>query len=314
MGIRGLSGYLKWKVPGARSTITWSSWTNKKWAIDVSCLLYRARSATLEPITVIASLLFRMRQARITPIFVFDGKPPASKSDVLDQRRGQRDQAQKEISELEHILDVSAMSHMDKAMTEKRIADLTARNPTVTSSDKDLIKQLLYGAGVLFVSASGEADDLLGFLARTGVVQAVVSTDMDMLGRGVPVLIVPETPDTSVLTEIDTEIILDSLGLSYDKFVDACILMGTDYTGSTFVTRPPNIAVNAVRQGNPFKGLDMSLIASATAGLKGDGATLETLLNPVQLAKFQSGPPPRESETLARMATEYGWPPAWILF
>jgi hypothetical protein len=310
MGIRGLSGYLKWKVPGARRSLSWAAWTGSAWAIDVSCILYRARAASLEPITVVASLLYRMRQHNITPIFIFDGKPPASKADVLEQRRGQRDQAQKEISALES-LDISAMSQMDKAMTEKKIADLTARNPTVTGSDKDLIKQLLYGAGVLFVSASGEADDLLGLLARSGMVKAVVSTDMDMLARGVSTLIVPETPDTSVLTEISTSTILSTLGLTYSQFVDSCILMGTDYTGASFRTRPPTEAIAAVKRGESIKGND--LLTSAAASLRGDSASFETLMNPIQLAKFIDGAPEREPETLGKMAAEYGWPASWIL-
>jgi flap endonuclease-1 len=252
-----------------------------------------------------------MRAANITPIVIFDGKPPTTKTEVLDQRRDQRETAQKEIGALEHTLDVSAnMSQMEKALTEKRISTLKSHNPTVSSSDRDLVKQLLYGAGVLFVAASGEADDLLGFLARSNMVHAIVSTDMDMLVRGVPFLIIPETPDTTVLTEIMTDTILCHLGLTYPGFVDACILMGTDYT--TFRTKPPAEAIACVKRGNPFAGLDPAVITGAKAALLGSNS-LETLLNPVQLEKFQGGAPPREPETLARMAVEYGWPVNWGL-
>jgi flap endonuclease-1 len=250
-----------------------------------------------------------MRAANITPIVVFDGKPPVTKTEVLDQRRDQRENAQKEIGALEHILDVSAnMSQMEKALTEKRISTLKSNNPTLSGADRDLVKQLLYGAGVLFVAASGEADDLLGFLARSGTVQAVVSTDMDMLVRGVPFLIIPETPDTTVLTEIMTDTILCHLGLSYDNFVDACVLMGTDYT--TFRTKPPAEAIACVKRGNPFQGLDQAVIAGAKSALLGSNS-VETLLNSIQLEKFKAGPPPREPETLARMTEEYSWPVTW---
>lgn len=311
MGIRGLSGYLKSKVPQSRRNLTWSSWYSTSWAIDISCILYRARAAGLEPITVVASLLSRMRAANITPIVVFDGKPPTTKTEVLDQRRDQRETAQREIGALEHILDVSAnMSQMEKALTEKRISTLKAHNPTLSGTDRDLVKQLLYGAGVLFVAASGEADDLLGFLARTGIVQAVVSTDMDMLARGVPFLVMPETPDTAVLTEIRTDTILSHLGLSYADFVDACVLMGTDYT--TFRTKPPAEAIACVKRGNPFSGLNQPVVDGAKVALLGSNS-LESLLNPVQLAKFQGGSPPREPETLSRMVAEYGWPVNWTL-
>jgi hypothetical protein len=311
MGIRGLAGYLKTKIPQSRRNLTWSSWSGSSWAIDISCILYRARSAGLDPITVVASLLSRMRAANITPIVVFDGKPSTMKNEVLDQRRDQRETAQKEIGALEHILDVSAnMSQMEKALTEKRISALKSHNPTVSSTDRDLVKQLLYGAGVLFVAASGEADDLLGYLARSGTVHAVVSTDMDMLVRGVPFLIIPETPDTTVLTEIRTDTILNHLGLTYPSFVDACVLMGTDYT--TFRTKPPMEAIACVKRGNPFAGLDPAVIEGAKTALLGSN-NLETLLNPVQLAKFQGGAPPREPETLAKMTAEYGWPVNWRL-
>ena len=314
MGIRGLAGFLKWKLPQSRRNLSWASWSGKTWAIDISCILYRARSAELEPITVVAYLLSRMRAFGITPIVVFDGKPPNIKSNILDQRRDQREAANKEVLALEHILDVSAdMSHMDKALTEKRISELNSRNPVITGSDKDLIKQLLYGAGVLFISASGEADDILGLLARTNRVDAVVSTDTDMLARGVPTLIYPEVPDISVLTEIHTEKILTLLDLTYEQFIDACVLMGTDYTGNKFKTRPPAEAVASVKRGDPFLEHDRSIIEVAKASLMGTDKTLEQLLNPYQLAKFLQGAPTREPDTLTTMSLEYDWPADWSL-
>jgi len=88
--------------------------------------------------------------------------------------------------------------------------------------------------------------------------------------------------------------------------------MGTDYTGSSFRTRPPIDAIVAVKRGDPFKGLDQELVSAAAASLKGSSASFEVLLNPVQLAKFMDGAPAREPETLAKMAGEYGWPSSWI--
>ena len=108
MGIRGLSGYLKWKAPEARRALSWTLHTGQRWAIDASCLLYRARSANLSPITVIASLLVRMKDMSIVPIFVFDGKPPVTKAEVIEQRKEHRETTQREIMALEYILDTSA--------------------------------------------------------------------------------------------------------------------------------------------------------------------------------------------------------------
>ena len=309
MGIRGLSGYLKWKVASARKSVSLECYRGQRWAIDTSCILYRARASNLNPVTVVASLLKRLRDAQITPIFIFDGKPPQVKSELLDQRREQREMTQREIAALELILDTSAnMTQMDKAMTERKVAELKTHIPQVTAGDKDHIKQLLYGSGVLFVSAMGEADDLLGYLARSGYVQAVLSTDMDMLARGIEVLIVPDTPDTMVMTAICLSQILQTLHITYAQFVDACVLMGTDYTGRDFKTTAPPEAISIARAGVEWKE---EACLEAVRMLHGTGK-IETLLSPAQFARFIAGPPPKEPDTVAKMAAEYGWPPSWI--
>ena len=313
MGIRGLAGYLKWKVASARTGIHWFTHKGQKWAIDTSCIMYRARAAELSPLTVIAALVVRLKLAGITPVFVFDGRPPMAKTDIIDQRRGHREATLKEITALEYILDTSAnMSHMDKALTERRVSDLRAKIPQVTAGDKDQIKKLLYGAGVLFVSASGEADDFLGYLARSGEVQAVISTDMDMLARGVRLLITPETADLTVLTAIHTDKVLTCLGLTYGQFVDASVLMGTDYTGRDFKTMKPADAVAAAKAGIVWPSTaegDMCKVAASS--LHGTGKAVSDLLNETQIAKWIQGPPAREAATIYKMVEEYGWPDNW---
>ena len=314
MGIRGLAGFIKWKAADSRRALIWESHRGETWAIDCACLLYRARAASLSPLTVIAALLVRLRQAGITPIVIFDGRPPASKSDTIEQRREQRETAQKEIDSLEHDMETSDMTHMHKAITEKRVAELKKQVPHVSVGDKDQVKQLLYGAGVLFVSASGEADDMLGYLARANEVQAVLSTDMDMLARGVSCLIVPETNDAAVMTEIRTERILSALRLTYAQFVDACVLMGTDYTGRGFKTVAPPAAVELARRGVCWAKMESGEeCAAAAQSLRGDNVSWSSFLSGTQSVRWSAGAPPREPETIARMCQEQGWPPSWAI-
>jgi flap endonuclease-1 len=307
MGIRGLSGFLKWKASGSRNALNWSNHRGERWAIDSSCLLYRARAAGLSPLTVVAALIVQMRKAGITPIFIFDGKPPAIKADVLDQRREQRQTAQKELDQLEHELSETDITQMRKAFLEKRVSELKSQVPHVSIGDKDKIKQLLYGAGVLFVSASGEADDMLGYLARTKEVAAIVSTDMDMLARGVQTLVVPETQDATMLSEISTAKILVALQLTYAQFVDACVLMGTDYTNRSFKTVPPAVAIDLAKRGVQMPGE----CAAAVAALRGENVSWTSFLSDIQLERWNAGPPPCEPDTIRSMCQEQGWPITW---
>jgi len=319
MGIRGLGGFLKWKVPHAKKTLKWSaSLKGQRWGIDCSCLLYRARGAGLSILTVVASLIARMRQVGITPVVVFDGRPPASKSDIIDQRRTVRVAAHKEMAEIEAELSSPELTDSDKITKEQRHAALQKKAPTVSSSDKDALKQFLYAAGVLFVTASGEADDLLAYLARSGNIQAVVSTDTDMLPRGVAVLITPETPDCMALTEIRLDSVLSGLGLTYPQFVDACMLMGSDYSGRGWRNMEPATAITLARKGVVWSTMDISGTRMSEAMergvdiLMGSSVRWTDLMSDKQMAKWTAGAPSCEPENLAVAAAANGWPATWL--
>lgn len=318
MGIRGLAGFLKWKVPHAKKSLKLTNRQGDKWGIDCSCLLYRARGAGLSPLTVIASLIVRMRSAGIQPIVVFDGRPPAAKMDILDQRRVVRVAAHKEMAEIEAELSSPELSDSDKIAKEQRHAILQKRAPTVSSSDKDGIKQFLYAAGVMFVTATGEADDLLAYLARSDKIQAVVSTDTDMLPRGVSVLINPETPDCTVLTELRLPDVLYGLGLTYPQFVDACMLMGSDYSAKGWRSVEPSHAVHLARRGFDWSMMDISgsrvseAMERGVDMLMGSSVRWTDLLSDKQQEKWSAGAPPCEPENLAMAVIANGWPAIWL--
>lgn len=312
MGIRGLGGFIKWKLPNVRKSLKWNSaeYAGSKWGIDCSCLLFRARGSNLSPITVVASLLYRMRRAGIQAVFIFDGRSPTAKSDVVDQRRVARQAIQKEMAELKEDLTDSGLTELEKASIESRHAALQKKAPTVSSGDKEELKQILYACGVQFITAAGEADDVLAYLCRTGFLQGVISTDMDMLARGVPVLVHPETADASVLTVIHLGEILTGLRLTMPQFADACMLMGSDYSGKEWKPIDPVQAVDKARVGVDWDSYGETM-AAGVALLRGEGVNWEAIVSEKQRAKWDLGPPPCEPENVAIAAAKYGWPTDW---
>jgi hypothetical protein len=281
--------------------------------------MYRARAENLSPITVMASLLVRCRRAGVTPVVIFDGRPPAVKSDTVDQRKVQRVAAQKEMAEIKAELKDRGpeLTELQRADKEQRCAVLQKKAPQVTHGDKDDLKKFLYAAGVLFVTPNGEADDALAYLCRTGEIHAVVSTDMDMLARGVPLLVVPETADTSVLTVITTSVVLDGLRLTESQFVDACMLMGSDYSGKGWHSMPPAAAVDAARRGVDWRVIDVSgtvcdTMARGARLLRGEGVSWAAMLGEKQIEKWAAGPPAREPEGLIAIGAAQGWPADWV--
>lgn len=317
MGIRGLGGFLKWKVPTSRKNIVWSVHAGQRWAIDCSCLLYRAKGARLSAITVLASLIVRMRAARVEPVVVFDGRTPNVKTETVEARRIVREAAHKEIAEITTVLSDPTLTEAERADQEIRSQALQAKAPHVTARDRDDIKKFLYAAGVLFVTAAEEADDVLAYMARAGMINGVVSTDMDMLARGVPLLVVPETADATVLSAISLAHILSELRMRFEQFVHACVLMGTDYTPKGWRTMVPAAAVEIARRGVDWGGLDASgcvcmALETNVEQLMGTSVLWDRLLAESQREKWAAGAPAREPENLAEICEAQGWPTDWM--
>ena len=312
MGIRGLSSFIRWKLPNARTSVTWHKHRGEVWGIDCSCILYRARSANLSPITVLASLLIRMRNADIRAVCIFDGRPPAAKSETVESRRVARKAVHKEMADIQTELKDQTLTLTEKAAMETRHAALQKKAPVVSGSDKDEIKNLLYAAGVQFITAYGEADDVLAHLCRNGILQAVISTDMDMLARGIPLLIIPETYDTTVLTQLRLVDILTGLDLTQNQFVDACVLMGSDYSCKGWQPIEPKTAIAKAREGVDWAILDPTgTMQKGCDLLSGRDIQWTDIVSEKQRAKWDLGAPSCEPETLAALALENRWPVSW---
>jgi flap endonuclease-1 len=109
MGIKNLSSLLNTYAPNCISKKQFSDLTGKKIAIDSALLIYSyviAIRNSSEDITnidgeitshihaVVSKTLLYLDNG-ITPIYVFDGKPPSLKNDVLDKRKEEREMAKK---------------------------------------------------------------------------------------------------------------------------------------------------------------------------------------------------------------------------
>jgi 5'-3' exonuclease len=309
MGIRGLYGFIKRRLPHQCKALQIGSYKGQTWGVDASCLLYKARAAKLSPLTVIAGLVARLKAADIQPIFIFDGRPPAAKAHVVEQRRTLRVAAQKEMTDIRTDIDSREMPCEERSRLEERITTLQSQTPQITSSEKDEIKSFLYAAGVLFVTAQGEADDLLAYLCRDKQISAVISSDMDMLARGVSRLIIPDTADGTCFTILTIDSILAELGINYNQFVHACMMMGSDYTAKGWVSIEPVRAIEMARRSPPMDS--SGSVVDGMHLLMGCGVQWDDLLSERQQAKWLAGVPPKEPETLAALCRAHGWPMGW---
>jgi flap endonuclease-1 len=299
MGIRGLTGWIQWSAAKALSKPNWASFQHKRVGLDILGFLYKAKAAGTHPVTYIAHLIAKCREYNIIPIPIFDGKPPDEKRDVIRLRTEQRQQNDQKRKTLSDTMDSANLTADQKEKYTKELQTLTASSVYITTDERDEVKRLLYACGVRCLNANGEADNVLAYMAKRGELYAVMTNDMDLLTRGVPILLVPDAlgvpGDTKGWTTYHLDMILKESGLNYEQFVEMCVLMGCDYT-----TKVKSIPYKMAYFQLKYKGFHTSLEAMAVRDhepynravriLKGAHETAGSLMTEKQWAKWGTEP------------------------
>lgn len=206
-----------------------SDFSNQRIAIDASLLIYQyvigIRNTSSDLISsegdftshihavVSKSLLYL--DNNITPIFVFDGKPPDMKSDVLIKRRSERMLAKKQYED---------------ELDEGEKIKLFKKSTIITYKQMDQCKEILRAMGIPVVESKEEADSQLAYLTKAHNVYGAGSEDMDLLAFGATKLLknISSSKKNNII-EYDLNDTLKNLNLNMLEFIDLCILLGCDY-------------------------------------------------------------------------------------
>ena len=103
------------------------------------------------------------------------------------------------------------------------------RGTRVTPQMKNDALRLLRLMGFPVLEAKAEAEAQCVQLLKEGKVSAVASDDMDCLTFGCKTLIKGVRTKNDPVTEINLDDVLKELGMTYEQFIDFCILCGCDY-------------------------------------------------------------------------------------
>jgi len=296
MGIRGLTGWIRWVALKTLKAPDWKSYKNKRIGIDILGFIYKAKANNVNPIKYIAQLIAQCRKYNMIPIPIFDGKVPDEKKDTIRLRSETRKRSDKKRQQLMIDIENESMSEEQRKILMKEVNLLTMSSIYVTTEERDEVKKLLYAAGVLFMNANGEADNVLAYMARKGQLDAVMTNDMDLLARGVNNLLVPKglaaIGDNNEWVSYNLTSILKEAGINYSQFLDMCVLMGSDYTNHKLSLRFIE-SYNVIKyKGNLQHFLkimnvkDTSCYEKALNILKGVYDNIEELLNEKQLIKW----------------------------
>jgi hypothetical protein len=175
-------------------------------------------------------MLSTFRYYNIEPVFIFDGKPPPEKKELLQKRKEDKLDAENEYRILKKQLDSCFIDDIEKQELIANMDILKKKFIYISKNDIDNVKSLIRAYGATYYDAHGEADELCAWLVIKNKVWACLSEDMDMFvyGCGYVIRYLSLLNKTAVL--YDTKGILNSLGITQKELKQICVISGTDYS------------------------------------------------------------------------------------
>jgi flap endonuclease-1 len=240
MGIKNLNKLLKQYCTHASiQNIYFQQLANTIIAVDASIYMYKyiEKEELVEKMHLMISVL--TKQYNITPLFVFDGKPPQEKKELIDKRREKRREAETEYNQLKHMLtqqpnkdsspSQSNLTQEEKDNIEKKMGILKKQTTRIQEYHIRKMKRLLNALGIQYIDAEGEADITCAELVLSNKVYACMSEDMDMLLYGCSRVIRQPCFHQHRAILYDVPALLKELNISQEDFLKMVILNGTDY-------------------------------------------------------------------------------------
>ena len=230
MGIRYLNKYFRESCKNdSIKIISMSQLSGKKIAIDISIYLYKF-IGDKQLIENMYQMLSIFRYYNIIPIFIFDGKPPAEKKELLIMRRQEKIEAEKEYKQLKVSLENNNQIDEQERLDIINNMDLLKKKFIYISKHQiETTKNLIRYYGMTYYDAPCEADKLCAILNIKGKVWACMSEDMDMFVYGCKNILKYFSLLNHTAALYDTKKILKTLDITLTELKEICVLSGTDY-------------------------------------------------------------------------------------
>jgi hypothetical protein len=203
---------------------------NKTLVIDTSIYLYKfvGENTLIESMYLFISVL---KSYDITPIFIFDGKPPPEKKDMLIQRRNEKLEAENRYMNIQKVL--AELPEENRLCAMNEMEHLKKQFIRIKEEDIRKVKELLDCYGISHYVSPGEADQLCAHFVQSGKAWGCISDDMDMFLYGCNHIIRHISLLNHTVVYYDMASILKDLKMTQQNFREIMVLSGTDYNTNT---------------------------------------------------------------------------------
>lgn len=229
MGIKYLNKYLRNKCSyHSIKTAYLKEFSNKTIVIDANIYLYKFKgeNALIENVYNMCSILLKYK---IKPIFIFDGKPPEEKRELLYQRKIKKREAENNYNLLKNKMDNNHFNKNELIEMENKMIELKKQFIRLDEYSFKITKELLYKLGVEYMESEREADELCAELVISNKAWACMSDDMDLFVYGCPRIIRLLNMNKHSCILYNMENILKDLNMSIEIFREIIVVSGTDY-------------------------------------------------------------------------------------
>lgn len=228
MGVPNLNAFLLEKCSDIINKKHLSHFSGKTIVIDTSIYLYKyvGQNKMVENFYLLISIF---KHYNIVPIFIFDGKPPNEKKDLLKKRKIDKNEAENKYNIMFEKLNNPNLSNIEKKDINAELEKLKKQFIRIHINDINIVKNIMDLYGVEYYDAPGEADYLCAKLVINGIADACLSDDMDLIVFGCnKVLRYLSILNHSVIL-YDVDEILKKINLTIDDLRKIVVLSGTDY-------------------------------------------------------------------------------------
>ena len=173
-------------------------------------------------------LISLFRHYEIVPVFIFDGKMPTEKNEILSIRRDAKTAAEKKYNIVKRRIKLSTEQEYVRELRYE-LDSLRKKFVRLRNADVRNVKKLMDVCGVTYYDAEGEADQLCAKLVIKRKAYACLSEDMDLFVYGCPRVLRYLDLTNSRVILYSLKYILQNLDISLLQFKEICIISGTDY-------------------------------------------------------------------------------------
>lgn len=262
MGIKGLTAFLRKQCLDVFHQENISIFRHKMVTVDASLYIYKYKSIYQDKwLQSLLNLVLILRKADVHCMFIFDGICPNEKLHERKIRSERKNDTATRADLLEldlatyietGIISDNMQAIYDKELNnvevrpllsqknqasiasviEQKINRLRGSVIKMTTADIDSLKELCDAMKIPYMTAHGEAEKLCAILTQKQIADAVLTDDSDVIAYGASLVITQLNVQSGQCTVIVPSEVIDHLQLSYEQFVDFCIMCGTDFNSN----------------------------------------------------------------------------------